>query len=239
MLIHEAVEQDLTNNEPMAGENYGGMDFDRQLGDMPEWLDLNDQNEGEIKQAEEELDQPNFMTDTPQDAYGDQATKQALDLFPDNNPTKVVGREYLLVDKSELINDAATQFQTVARRLLPAIMTRDPVLSRIIIGEVQPDGHVAEGKIIWALEISASNQPGVNRAWTSMPTKRMRIEIPVNIKEGQLVEPNIFTLASNRVYPLTVEGCQLALQWHERPLVRKAPPKVELSQQQERDYRAF
>ena len=242
MLMHN-VEEVVIDNAPIAGGNYGGIDFgEKHVGDIPEWFDLNEEEmltPGSIKQAEETIEETNFIRDIPQDAYTDDATQRVLTFFPENNPTNVVDREYLLVDKSELIRDAATQFQQALRKLMPVVMAREPMLTRIAIEEVQEDGHVKTGTITWDVEIAASNQPGIHTTWTSVPTRRMRIEIPVKIAEGQLVEPHIFTLASNRVYPLTIEGCQLALKWKESPVCVKKPPRVERSWAEERDYRAF
>jgi len=241
--MHESKEV-IIDNEPIAGGNYGSIDFgEKHVGEVPEWFDLDEQPEilspGAIKQAEEMVEETAFTRDIPQDAYTDDATQRVLTFFPENNPTKVVDREYLLVDKSELIRDAATQFQQTLRKLMPEVITREPMLTRIAIDEVQEDGHVRTGTVTWDVEIAASNQPGIHTTWTSVPTRRMRIEIPVKITEGQLVEPHIFTLASNRVYPLTIEGCQLALKWHKQPVFNKKPPRVERSWQEERDYRAF
>jgi len=188
---------------------------------------------------EAEEDEVVFLKDTPQAAFTDDATKKVLILLPDRNPTKVVGREYLLADKSDLILDAAKQFQDTFRTLLPVIMATQPVLSKIAVDNVREDGHIAEGEITWQVEIATTNQPGMHATWQSVPTKRTRIEIPVSIKEGRLQPPHLFKLSGNRVYPLTVEGCQLALKWKEESVVKKMPPRVERSWQEERDYRAF
>lgn len=234
----------IVDEGPIAGGNYGGLDFSSErVGDIPEWFDLEQEPElltpGAIKQAEEETEEVSFIRETPQDSFTDGATQRVLSFLPDNNPTNVVDREYLLVDKSELIRDAATQFQQTLRKLMPGILAREPVLARIAIEEVNEGGHVVSGSVVWDVEIAAANQPGIQSTWTSIPMRRTRIEIPVKIREGQLVEPHIFMLASNRAYPLTIEGCQLALKWHKEPVFKKMPPRTERSWMEERDYRAF
>ena len=236
-------ERPISEDGPIAGGNYGSLDFsDNQYLSTPEWFDLDQEPElltpGAIKQAEGEVEE-SFIRDLPQDAYTDEATQRVLTFLPNSNPTSVVDREYLLADKSELIRDAATQFQQILRKLAPVIMAREPKLSRIVIDDVQEDGHIAVGSVIWDVEIAASNQPGIQSTWTSIPMRRTRIEVPIKIQNGQLEEPHLFTIASNRVYPLTIEGCQLALKWHKNPVFKKMPPRVERSWMEERDYRAF
>jgi len=226
---------------PIAGGNYGNMDFSRQIGDIPDWFELDEEEfltPGSVKQGEDET-AVDFWRSTPQDAFTDQATRQVIDFNPDANPTKLVGREYLLSDRSDLIRDAATMLQDVMRGLQPVVFSRQPNLERMIVGEVQPDGHLQEGTVIWSVELSASNQPGVHWTRQSTPTRKTRVEIPMHVKEGVLKRPCIFLLASNRAYPLTIEGCQLALRWRQEPVSRKRPPRVERSWQEERDYRAF
>lgn len=228
---------------PIAGGNYGGMDFGRQFGDIPDWVALDTDapellTPGAIKEGEE--DTPvQFLQGTPQDAFTDDATRRVLDLNPDINPTKVVGREYLFSDRSDLIRDAATLLQDTLRSLRPVVYSRQPVLERIITSDVRPDGHLEEGEVVWDIEISAANQPGIHWTRQSVPTRKMRISIPMKIRNGALEEPQVFLLPPNRPYPLTIAGCQLALNWKEKPVCVKRPPKVERSWQEERDYRAF
>lgn len=227
----------------IAGGNYGGMDFGRQLGDMPDWLTLEtDTSElltpGAIKEGEG--DTPvQFLQGTPQDAFTDSATRRIMDINPDMNPTKLVDREYLLSDRSDLIRDAATLLQGIMRSLHPTVFSRSPILERITTKEVRPDGHLEEGQVTWGIEISAANQPGIHWTRQSTPVRKVRISIPVEIRNGALEEPKVFFLSSNRPYPLTITGCQLALNWKASPVIVKRPAKVDLSQQYEKDYRAF
>lgn len=228
---------------PIAGGNYGGMDFDRQFGDIPDWITLDlDAPEfltpGAIKEGEE--DTPvQFLRSTPQDAYTDDVTQRSLALNPDKNPTKVVDREYLLSDKSDLIRDAADLLQDTLSSLRPVVYSRQPVLERMVTVDVRPDGHVEEGEVIWGVEISAANQPGIHWTRQSTPVRKSRISIPMKIRNGALEQPKVFLLPSNRPYPLTIAGCQLALAWKETPVCVKRPAKVDLAQQEEKDYRAF
>jgi len=226
---------------PIAGGNYGGVDFGRQLGDIPEWLALNEESDfltpGAIKEGEE--DPVQFLRDTPRDAFTDEATQRVIEFDPNMNPTKLVDREYLLSDRSELIRDAATILQNTMRSLQPVVYSRQPVLERMVVSEVRSDGHLEEGEVIWGIEISAANQPGIHWTRQSTPVRKMRVSIPMKVTGGVLEEPKVFLLASNRPYPLTITGCQLALNWRAKPVSVKKPPKVERSWQEERDYRAF
>ena len=221
-----------------SGNNYGSVDFSRRLGALPAWLDLDEEpllTPGAIEQDEE----TQFFEDIPRDAYTDDATQRVIMFSPDTNPTKVVGREYLLADKSDLINDASTLLKDVLSSLRPVVFAQQPVLERIIAENVRDDGHIEDGRVIWTIEVSASNQPNINWSRQSTPTRRSRIEVPMRVKEGKLVTPLVFTNASNKMYPLTIEGCQLALHWRHEPVSRSRPPRVERSWAEERDYRAF
>lgn len=226
---------------PIAGGNYGGMNFDRQLGSIPDWFTLADSEfltPGAIKEGEEE-EPVQFLKDIPRDAFMDEATQRAMEYSPGVNPTRVVDRAYLFSDRSDLIRDSATLLQDTMRSLHPVVFSRQPILQRMTVGEVRSDGHLEEGEVIWGIEISAANQPGIHWTRQSTPTRKTRVEVPMRVRDGVLEEPKIFLLPSNRPYPLTIAGCQLALNWKEKPVCRKMPPKVERSWQEERDYRAF
>jgi len=243
MFLDRDYNAPIADDGPIEGSNFGAMDFGPQEVKVPEWLDLDSGAEeflapGSIKQGEDE-DAPHFLTDMPRDAYTDRATQEVMKFEPNMNPTFLVGREYLLVDKSDLISDSATLMKDVMSELRPVIFARQPNLARIVTDEVQADGHLLEGETVWTLEISAANQPGIHRTQQSTPVRKMRIEVPMKIKEGRLVKPTIFYTASNRPYPLTIEGCQLALRWKVRPTITKRIPNVDLAQMPERDYRAF
>jgi hypothetical protein len=241
MFLERNVDKDINIDKPIAGGNFGTVDFGRKLGEQPDWLELSEEEfltPGAVKEAEEE-EATIFLTDTPRDAYTDDATKSVIEFDAQMNPTHVVGRQYLLADRSGLIRDGATLLQEVMRSLQPIIFSRQPNLSRMVTADVTPSGHVQDGELIWSVEISAANQPGVHRTQQSTPTRKMRVAVPMKIKEGLLQQPRIFTTASNKIYPLTVEGCQVALKWKEEPIGRKRPGQVELAQQPERDYRAF
>lgn len=242
MFLDRDYDPPVEHDGPLGGGNFGSMDFGRRLGDIPDWLGLDEEeflSPGAIKQGEDEEPIGLFLVDTPQDAYTDRATREVIEFDPDRNPTFLVGREYLLSDRSDLIRDAATLMQDTFNTLRPTIFSRQPNLARIVTDEVQSDGHMLEGNVIWTVEVSAANQPGIRRTQQSTPTRKMRIEIPMKIKEGRLEKPRIFYTASRKPYPLTVAGCQLALRWKERPVIRKRVPRAELAQMPERDYRAF
>ena len=210
--------------------------------DIPSWFD-SDESEfltpGAVKQDEGGDEDVSFIKDLPSDAFTDDATIEVILLSPDRNPTKVVDREYLLSDKSDLIRDAATLLQNTLRKLSPIVFTQQPNLSKIVVENVKSDGHLQDGKVIWTVELSAANQPGIYRTQQSTPTKKTRIEIPMVVKEGILLPPMVMTTASNKMFPLTVEGCQILLHWKKGPVIRKRMPQVERSWQVERDYRAF
>jgi len=234
----------IADDGRIEGGNFGAMDFGPQAVEVPGWLDIElDLGEeefltpGSIKVTAE--DEPHFLTDMPRDAYTDRATQEIMKFEPNMNPTFLVGREYLLVDKSDLISDSATLIKDVMSELRPVIFARQPNLSRITTVEVQADGHLLKGETVWTLEISAANQPGIHRTQQSTPIRKMRIEVPMKVEDGQLIKPNIFYTASNRPYPLTIEGCQLALRWKVHPVIKKRMPNVDLAQMPERDYRAF
>lgn len=245
MFLDRDYNPPIESDKPISGDNFGAMDFGPKLEEVPEWIDMEFDMEkeeflplGSIKQGEDE-EATHFLTDTPRDAFTDRATQEIMRFDPGMNPTFLAGREYLLSDKTDLISDAATLMKDTMGDLRPTIFARQPNLTRIVTEEVQPDGHLLEGEVVWTVEISASNQPGVHRTQQSTPIRKMRVEIPMKIKEGQLVRPRIFYTASSRPYPLTVEGCQLALKWKARPIIRKRMPNVDLAQMPERDYRAF
>ena len=226
------------------GNSWGGIVGLEKIADsLPEWLqNLEDKEEfltpGSIKQADEE-DIPDFIRDLPSDAFTDDATMKVVKYNPNGNPTKVVDREYLMSDKSDLINDSADMLKQVLKSLAPTIFSQQPNLSKIEVGNVNEDGHVEDGRVVWNVEISASNQPGIYRTQQSTPLRRSRVEIPMVVKNGSLVHPMVMTNSSNKLYPLTVEGCQLLLDWKQQPVIKKSPPKVERSWAEERDYRAF
>lgn len=245
MFLDRDYNTPIIDDGPIGGNNFGAMDFGPQAVEAPDWFDMEFDPEadefltpGSIKQGEDE-DAPHFLTDTPRDAYTDRATQEVIKFEPNMNPTFLAGREYLLSDKSDLIRDSATFIKDVMSELRPTIFTRQPNLTRIVTKEVQADGHMLEGETIWTVEISAANQPGIRKTQQSTPIRKMRVEIPMKVKDGQLVKPRIFYTASSRLYPLTIEGCQLALKWKARPVLTKRTPNVDLAQMPERDYRAF
>jgi hypothetical protein len=242
MFLDREYDPPIEHDGPLGGSNFGTMDFGPQSEKVPDWVEL-DEDEfltpGAIKQGEDEESDGLFLVDTPQDAFTDRATREVIEFDPDKNPTFLVGREYLLSDRSDLIRDSATLMQDTFNSLRPTIFSRQPNLSRMVTEEVQPDGHLLKGEVIWAVEISAGNQPGVHRTQQSTPIRKTRINVPVKVREGRLEKPRIFYTASNKPYPLTVAGYQLVLKWQERPIVIKKAPQVELAQMPERDYRAF
>lgn len=245
MFLDRDYNPPIEADEPIGGGNFGAMDFGPQLEEIPDWFDSEFDAEteefllpGSVKQGEDE-DAPHFLTDTPQDAFTDRATREVIEFDPNMNPTFLADREYLLSDRTDLISDAATLIKDTMSGLRPTIFSRQPNLMRIVTTEVQSDGHLLEGQVVWTVEISAANQPGVHRSQQSTPIRKMRVEVPMKIKEGLLVQPKIFYTASSRPYPLTIEGCQLALKWRARPVVKKRLPNVDLAQMPERDYRAF
>ena len=234
MLLDESITK---CTDESVGKIYGVAD--KQI-DVPSWFDLDEDQfltPGAVKQVEDE--DTSFIHDLPSDAFTDDATIEVLRYSPNKNPTKVVDREYLLADRSDLIRDAAILLQNTLRSLSPVIFTQQPNLSRIIVENIKNDGHMQDGRVIWTVELSAANQPGIYKTQQSTPTKKTRIEIPMVIKDGMLLAPMVMTTASNKMYPLTVEGCQILLHWKQNPVIRKMPPKVERSWQSERDYRAF
>jgi len=242
MFLDRDYDPPIEDDGPFGGGNFGSVDFGPQLEEVPEWFKLDEEeflNPGAIKQGEEEEPLGLFLLDTPQDAFTDRATREVIEFDPDRNPTFLVGREYLLSDRSDLIRDAATLMQDTFNILRPTIFSRQPNLARIVTDEVQPDGHLLKGEVVWTVEISAANQPGVHRTQQSTPIRKMRVEVPVRVREGMLEKPRIFYTASNKPYPLTIAGCQLALKWKVRPVCRKEAPRAELAQMPERDYRAF
>lgn len=245
MFLDRDYDTPITDDGPISGNNFGAMDFGPQVVEAPDWFDMEFDPEadefltpGSIKQGEDE-DAPHFLTDMPRDAFTDRATQEVMRFEPNMNPTFLADREYLLSDKSDLIRDSATFIKDVMSELRPTIFARQPNLTRIVTKEVQADGHLLEGETVWTVEISAANQPGVRKTQQSTPTRKMRVEIPMKIKGGQLEKPRIFYTASSRPYPLTIEGCQLALKWKARPVIKKRTPNVDLAQMPERDYRAF
>lgn len=245
MFLDRDYDSPVPDDGPIGGENFGAMDFGPQEIKVPEWFDMEFDpgseeflSPGSVKQAEDE-DAPHFLTDTPRDAFTDRATQEVMRFEPDMNPTFLVGREYLLSDKSDLIRDSATLMKDVMNDLRPVIFSRQPNLTKIVTTEVSADGHVFKGETVWTVEISAANQPGIHRTQQSTPIRKMRVEIPMRITEGHLVKPKIFYTASSRPYPLTIEGCQLALKWRARSITKKRSPNVDLAQMPERDYRAF
>jgi len=243
MFLDRDDDTSIVIDEPIGGGNYGSMDFGTLEEQLPDWFDEDSEeflHPGALKQEEGEVDDASmFLTDTPQDRYTDQATRQVIEFDPDRNPTFTAGRGYLLADKSDLIRDAASIFKTVMDTLRPTIFSRQPVLMKIVTDDVKADGHVLTGEAIWTVELSAANAPGIRRTQQSTPVKKMRVEVPIKIRDGQMSEPKIFYTASSRPYPLTITGCQLALHWHERPLSRKKMPDIDIAQGPERDYRAF
>lgn len=245
MFLDRDYDAPITDDGPIGGDNFGAMDFGPQEVEAPDWFTMEFDPEtdafltpGSVKQGEDE-DAPHFLTDMPRDAFTDRATQEVMKFEPNMNPTFLADREYLLADKSDLISDSASLIKDVMSDLRPTIFSRQPNLSRIVTTEVQADGHLLEGETVWTVEISAANQPGVHKTQQSTPVRKMRVEIPMKVKNGQLVKPRIFYTASSRPYPLTIEGCQLALKWRARPVIKKRTPNVDLAQMPERDYRAF
>jgi len=242
MFLDREYDPPVEHDGPLGGSNFGSMDFGPQLEETPDWFELDEEeflNPGAIKQGEDEELTGLFLVDTPQDAFTDRATREVIEFDPNRNPTFLVGREYLLSDRSDLIRDAATLMQDTFNTLRPTVFSRQPNLTRIVTEEVLPDGHLLKGEVIWTVEISAANQPGIRRTQQSTPIRKMRVEVPIRVREGKMDKPRIFYTTSNKPYPLTVAGCQLALKWKERPVIRKVAPQVELAQMPERDYRAF
>jgi hypothetical protein len=230
----------IIDDEPIGSGNFGAMDFGPREEELPDWFNLDEEEflyPGAIKQGEEEG--TFFLSDTPRDAFTDGPTREVIEFDPDGNPTFLVDRTYLQADRTNLIRDAATLMQDVLRSLRPTIFSREPNLARIITDDVVADGQVVKGEVIWTVELSAANEPGVHRTQQSTPIRKMRVEIPIRVREGLLQKPRVFYTASSRPFPLTVAGCQLALKWRERPITRKRSPGVERSWQPERDYRAF
>jgi hypothetical protein len=242
MFIEDDFQTAPDSDLPSIGRVYGAVDFDGIRDAIPDWMLLEEVPEdwtpGAIKQEDED-DVPEFIKNLPEDAFTDKATVRVIQLNPDKNPTKVVDREYLLSDKSDLIKDSAELLKHVLHSLMPTIFAAQPNLTRIEVGDVDEDGHVNSGRVIWTVELSASNQPGIYRTQQSTPLRKSRVEIPIVVKDGLLVRPMVMVTASNKLFPLTVEGCQLLLGWKSKPVVKKGPPRVELSWQPERDYRAF
>lgn len=243
MFLDRNDDTSIVNDKPIGGGNYGAMDFSTLEEKIPDWLNAESEEflpPGALKQEIGEVDDASmFLTDTPQDQYTDGVTRRVIEFDPERNPTFTAGRGYLLADKSDLIRDAAAILKDVMETLRPAIFSRQPVLSKIITEDVQPDGHVLTGEAIWTIELSAANTPGIRKTQQSTPVKKMRVEVPIKIRDGRMAIPKIFYTASSRPYPLTMTGCQLALHWHERPLVRKRMPTVDIAQGPEHDYRAF
>ena len=240
MFLDRDYDPPIEQDGPIAGKSFGSVDFGPQEEFAPDWFSLDEEEfltPGAIKQGDDGA--VHFLRGTPQDAFTDRATREVVEFGPNMNPTHLVGRVYLQSDRSELIKESATLLRDTLRSLQPTVFWSQPNLAKMVTNEVQADGHILDGEVIWTVELAAANEPGVHRTQQTTPVRKMRVEVPMGIREGMLQQPRIFLLASNRPYPLTVEGCQLALKWREKPVSRKAPPKVELSWQPERDYRAF
>ena len=243
MFLDRDDDTSIVDDKPIGGGNYGAMDFSTIEEQLPDWFDGESKeflHPGALKQEIGEVDDASmFLTSTPQDQYTDSVTRQVIEFDSERNPTFTADRGYLFADKTDLIRDAASILKNVMDMLRPTIFARQPILSKIVTEDVLPDGHVLTGEAIWTIELSAANTPSIRKTQQSTPIKKMRVEVPIKIRAGRMADPKIFFTASNRPYPLTITGCQLALHWHERPLVRKRMPTVDIAQGPEKDYRAF
>jgi len=223
-----------------SSSNFGSLDISDRLEDVPDWLGKIDVDDTLENMNEGIPDTPiDFFRDIPRDHFTDRSTKEVIRFDPDRNPTTLVDREYLYADRSALIRDAATMFQETIKSLRPYIALQHPVLTRLETDDVRADGHILNGKVIWAIDLIDTQNPIPKRSWQNVPSKKMRVEIAMKVVDGILERPLVFCTSTLRPYPLTVEGCKLALNWHERPLTRKRAPSAEIAWTTERDYRAW
>jgi len=239
MLIDRNFDENIDSNGVVNSDgNFGSFDFDSITDAVPDWL--TDLEHITLTDMDAGIEEPiQFFRDMPRDQFRDRATTEVIEFDPNRNPTFTVGREYLQSDRSDLIDSAATLLKNTLDHLRPYVAVQQPVLSRVVTDEVRSDGHILKGAVYWTASLVDPTQIIPNRSWQSSPVKTIRVEIPMIVTNGMLERPMLFHTSSNRPYPLTVQGCRLALNWHERPLVRRRAPGTEIAWTTEKDYRAW
>lgn len=155
------------------------------------------------------------------------------------NLTNLSSQRLLPLNRSKLIDYAATLFKELLKTLRPQFGARQPVLEKMEVYETE-DGDAVNGVVYFTVEVFPISQPGMNWSYEDQPLRGKRITVPIEIQNGDLLFPTKFIDSGGREFPLNESTiANFLLGDRETSFVRKRSPKVYISWDIPRDYRAF